>query len=29
MWAEWMENYDLSVTLEEINEYYEKKAREK
>ena len=28
MWAEWMENYDLSITAEDI-EKYEKMKKEK
>ena len=27
MWAEWMKNYDLRLTKEEIEEYYKEKAR--
>lgn len=27
MWAEWMKNYDLRLTKEEIEEYFRKKAK--
>ena len=28
MWAEWMENFDLRLTKEEIEEYFRRKKEE-